>query len=69
MDFLQRCLGLPLLKKEGQAHAEKDLTVRVIHTGQFCGRAPRLNNLVQFEFNNRVGEDQRICAALLAPEH
>src|SRR5215831_12810723 len=41
-------------------HAEENLTIRMVHPGELCGRPPRFGNLVKFDVDDRIGEYQRL---------
>jgi hypothetical protein len=47
------------LQNQGQTHAEKNPTVRIVHAAQLRESAPWLTKLLQFEIHDRVGENER----------
>src|SRR5262245_61790618 len=59
VDFSDGRLRLLPLEEQRQPHAEENLTIGMIHSGELCGRAPRLGDLVKFDVDNRIGEYQR----------
>jgi hypothetical protein len=59
VDFSDCLLRLPPLEEEWQPHAEENLTIGIVHSGELCGRPPRLVNLVEFDVDDRIGKYQR----------
>lgn len=59
LDLFDRRLRFLLLELERQTHAEKNLAVRIVHAAELREGSPWLGDLVEFEIDDCVGEDER----------
>ena len=62
VDFSDRRLRRSPLEEERQTHAEEYLPVGMNHPGQPGGRPPWLGNLVQFQVEDGISQDQSFDA-------